>query len=370
MNKTYLFFPVFAVLLCSCQSSFGPRALKHTHPAYNQMMVNTQDQQMLLNLVRLKYRDSTMYLNTNSITASFTMGADIGVEASLPWDFDQNGVRLGDGRTVSPNIGMNYSQTPTISYSPLQGEDLMRRVLTPVPIEALLILTQSGWRLDRVFGVAVERINDLYNAPKASGPTPTEEPDYKKFKRMLELFYQLQEARLVEIGPEPELDNKKRVTVFIKPDPDYQSLINELKSLLGITQASNRFYITTNFLDYKKNELSVRSRSLASMLFYLSQNIEVPESDREAGLVTITKTAEGKEFNWSETPAGSMLMIRSKKGLKPNDAFVSVPYRGAWFYIADNDLQSKTTFKLLSLIFDLQAGSRREAGPTLTLPVR
>jgi hypothetical protein len=51
-------------------------------------------------------------------------------------------------------------------------------------------------------------------------------------------------------------------------------------------------------------------------------------------------------------------------------AFVAIPYRGQWFYLADNDLESKSTFMLLSQLFRLQAGAAKAAGPTLTLPVR
>lgn len=365
MNRIYLF-TFFIVLSCGCQSTFGPRALKYTHPAYNQVIVNTLDQQMLLNLVRLKYRDSVFFLNINSVTASFTMGAQMGVEGEYGIDWKRD---LGDGRVVRPNIGMNYSQTPTISYTPLQGEEFLEKVLTPIPIEALLLLTQSGWRIDRVFAICVERINDLHNAPRASGPTPPEEPQYKKFQRMLELLYQLQVANLMEIGPHLDLDKSRKVVVLIRPDPNYQNVIYELKSLLGITQTSNQFRITTNFLDHKGGEWDVRTRSVSSMLYYLSQNVEIPERHKEAELVTITKTTDGEEFNWDKTPAGTMLKVRSRKRGKPDNAFVSVPYRGAWFYIADNDLNSKSTFKLLKQLFDLQAGHIRDAGPTLTLPV-
>ena len=125
MNRMYLF-TFFIVLSCGCQSTFGPRALKYTHPAYNQVIVNTLDQQMLLNLVRLKYRDSVFFLNINSVTASFTMGAQMGVEGEYGIDWKRD---LGDGRVVRPNIGMNYSQTPTISYTPLQGEEFLEKGL-------------------------------------------------------------------------------------------------------------------------------------------------------------------------------------------------------------------------------------------------
>ena len=56
-------------------------------------------------------------------------------------------------------------------------------------------------------------------------------------------------------------------------------------------------------------------------------------------------------------------------GRDPNNAFVAVEYRGAWFYISDSDLNSKTTFALLGYLFSLQSGSRQTFQPTLTLPV-
>jgi hypothetical protein len=367
MLTTRIFFCIITVFfLAGCQSSFGPRALENTHPAYNQVIVNTLDQQMLLNLVRLKYRDSAFFLNINSVTASFSMGADLGVSGEYGPDWKRG---LGDGRVVSPNIGMNYSQAPTISYTPLQGEEFLENILTPIPIEALLILTQSGWRIDRVFAICVERINDLYNAPRASGPTPPEEPQYKKFQRMLALLNQLQVANLIEIGSRLDVDKSRKVMVRIDPHPDYQNAIKELKSLLGIQQASNQFEINANFMNDNKGEWDIRTRSISSMLYYLSQNIGVPDAHKAKGLITITKTLDGEEFNWDKTPAGLMLKISSAERAKPDNAFVSVPYRGTWFYIADDDLNSKSTFALLKQLFSLQAGHIRDAGPTLTIPV-
>jgi hypothetical protein len=256
-----------------------------------------------------------------------------------------------------------------ISYTPFQGEEFLENVLTPIPLEAILILSQSGWRIDRIFAICIERINNLKNAPRASGPTPAGEPQYKKFKRMLELLKQIQAAGLIEISSELDLDKSIRVKVLLVSNPKYKSEIKELKLLLGITQQSNLFDISTNFLHPKENELIIRTRSIVSMLHYLSQNVEIPERHKEAGLVTITRTRDGGEFNWDKTPAGTMLKVRSQKRGKPDNAFISVPYRDFWFYIADNDLQSKSTFNLLSSLFSLQAGHIRASGPTLTLPV-
>ncbi|MBW1825193.1 MAG: hypothetical protein JRI87_11685 [Deltaproteobacteria bacterium] len=101
----------------------------------------------------------------------------MGVEGQYGIDWKRD---IGDGKVVSPSVGMSYSQSPTISYTPLtisytplQGEAFLKSVLTPISLEAILVMTQSGWSLERVFGICVERINNLYNAPSASEPTLT-----------------------------------------------------------------------------------------------------------------------------------------------------------------------------------------------------
>jgi len=185
---------------------------------------------------------------------------------------------------------------------------------------------------------------------------------------MLELLRQLQLADLIEIGPALDL-GKRNLVILLRPDPNYQNVLDELRSILGVTQQSNQFKISTNFLNAQEDEWAVRTRSVGSVLFYLSHNIEIPEKHKEAGLVTVTKTKDGEEFEWDETPAGMMFKVRCNKWIKPGNAFISVPYRGTWFYIADNDLQSKSTFKLLKALFNLQAGQIKDTSPTLTLPV-
>ena len=149
--------------LPGCQSTFGPQALARTHPAYNEAIITSINEQMLQNLVRMRYRDVTFFLEIASVTTSLSLGANVGVNTD---------VNFGNGDTLSPSAGIAYSDKPTISYTPLQGEDLLKSILSPLQLEAILVLTQSGWNISRVFGLCFERINNLYNAPNASGPTP------------------------------------------------------------------------------------------------------------------------------------------------------------------------------------------------------
>ena len=351
----------FLILLPGCQSAFGPSALTNTHPAYNQAIVTSLDQQMLLNLVRLKYRDRPYFLDVGSVTASLEIVGNLGVDSSLSLD--------GGGDILQPNIGVGYSDRPTISYAPLRGEEFLKRVLSPISLEAILVMAQSGWNIERVFGITMERINDLHNAPRASGPTPEQAPTYKDFKRFLAVLRELQLHGLVEIGPAPDLGSKNLV-VRLKSDPAHQHLIDQIRSLLKVNDIAhpNQFEITNNFLDADPGKWAVRVRSISSVLFYLSQNIDVIQSHVDAGLITVTKNHKGQPFDWSDTPAGQGFKVYSSV-TKPNDAYLAISYRGVWFYLADRDLESKSTFMLLGQLFNLQAGQDKAVGPTLTLPV-
>ena len=232
MNKLLLFFIFSTTLLNGCQSYFGPNALHNTHPAYNQVIVNSLSQQMLLNLVRIKYRDNPHFLEVGSVTAAMSFTSSIGMDS----EFD-----LGSGgNIIEPNQGIGYSDEPTISFTPLQGEDFLKSMLSSISLEAILVMTQSGWDIERVFGLCIERMNDLHNAPLASGPTPAIAPDYKKFKRKLYLFGQLQLSGDMEIGPNFSRGSKSRdLRIVFESDHVDPTVGKELRTLLDFTQTSN-----------------------------------------------------------------------------------------------------------------------------------
>jgi len=144
--------------------------------------------------------------------------------------------------------------------------------------------------------------------------------------------------------------------------------VNSKHGLLGILHDNNKAIISTNFLDKRPNNLDVRVRSIMSVLFYLSQTVRVPDEHKAVGLITVTKKQNGETFNWDDTPAGKHFSVHSSKE-RPANAYISVPHRGYWFYIANDDLETKSSFLLLQQLFNLQAGQAKAVGPTLTLPV-
>lgn len=85
---------------------------------------------------------------------------------------------------------------------------------------------------------------------------------------------------------------------------------------------------------------------------YLSHGIDVPPEHVEEGLVTATFDAEGAYFDWARL-SGDLLRVSACKH-RPKHATVAVRHLGYWFYINDDDLQSKSTFKLLMELNNLE----------------
>ena len=365
MITPYRFPSLFLIIMLTsmgsgCLATFGPQAIERTHPAYNEAIIASINEQMLQNLVRMRYRDVTFFLEIGSVTTSLSLQASAGVDAAL---------NFGTRDSLSPGVGVGYVDNPTISYTPLQGENLLKSILSPLQLEAILVLTQSGWNIDRVFGLCFERINNLYNAPTASGPTPKLEPDYEEFNHLLESLHRLQRRQLIEIGTTHQQDSPGIIVRLVADDAEYQADLDRIYELLRLNREVKDFDLSTDFLAVEKAQWAVRPRSISGLLYYLSQTVETPEQHQSDGLVTVTTSKTGGIFDWTHTPAGRRFKVRTKAE-RPDNAYIATYYRGHWFYIEDTDLESKSTFMLLRQLFDLQAGQTKSRGPTLTLPVR
>ncbi|MFZ4703451.1 MAG: hypothetical protein ACOYMG_25700 [Candidatus Methylumidiphilus sp.] len=325
------------MVLAGC-NSIGPDHLRAEHPLYNQAISASQNEQIVQNIVRLHYRDPTFFLDVASVTA--TMKLELVGGLSSEAELNGSGSNL-----LTSSLGATYSTQPTLSYAPLQGEGFVKSLLSPIPLEALFTLTGSGWHSKRLLGLCVERINGLENAPIASGPTPKIPPDQDlKFKRLLQLMDLVVLDELIVPLIDPA---SKEPLLAIKSSPEHFATIREIKQLLNLDQTIEVYKVSSDFLHLKPDTISIRTRPLMSIFFYLSQHVDSPKAHKDAGLVTVTKNKDGSEFDWGKTAAGRVFQIHQSAEY-PEMAFIAIPYRGYWFYLADNDLKSKSTFMLLT----------------------
>lgn len=344
---------LLVVITAGC-SLVGPESIRSGRLAYNESVQVTGDQELLLNIIRLRYRDTPTILQIASINTQFNMET-----------------RLNGGTTIVPSNAENFSlsgtqsyyERPTISYRPVVGQAFIQQMLEPVNEDKLTLLYNAGWPVDTLFGLTVQSINGIQNAPGASGPTPELDPDFRRFQRIIHNFRDLQRAGLLTVGRD---GNGSQLQ--IAPDGGLEKEITFIQDALKIDDEKSKYRIAqATDAGTREDTIAIVPRSLMSAMFYLSQGVDVPENDIEDGRVFTAQYADGRTVDWQQETNG---LFRVRTGwLAPSNAYVSVKYRDRWFYISDNDLSSKTTFALISQLFAMQAGSIRNSGPVLTLPV-
>jgi hypothetical protein len=240
-------------------------------------------------------------------------------------------------------------------------------MLTPVSADALLLLSHSGWSVRRVLCLCVQRMNGLQNAPRASGPTPTWTPEYKDFRRAAELMLVLEICDAVRLESETQADGKSQVVLLIEPCAEHEAEIAELRKLLGLSPNRKSYPVVLGAATVP-DVIALDTRSVLAVMHYVSQGVEVPKEDIAQGKVTQTREFKTNAlFDW-QAVLGKLFRVRCQSD-EPAQAAVAVKYRGMWFYVDDADLDSKSTFDMLTQLTALQAGDVRSVQPVLTIPV-
>ena len=355
-----------ALILSGCGTfdellQIGPDSVEDGRGQFNTVIAETNDQQLLLNLVKRRYGDNTALLEVNSVSTT------------LEWKRGGNlGLTLFDGGEDANSLGIGangaYTERPTITYLPVKGPDLIKKNLSSLDPEVLILLSRSGWRMERIMRLTLNSINDLDNAAAASGPTPAFAPDTSDFEKLLSVIEKVGHGQFVLgytiINDQKVLALDARMEMLERPE------MQDFTKILKVDKHS--FYVVNveGNTDYRSNkEIDIKVRSLSGIEFYLSHGVQVPEEHIMQNKVQITKTADGEVFDW-DSIFGDLFQIQSSRQEPSEDiAAVKCFWRGYWFYIDDTDIESKNTFMLLNQITALQSGAMDKSGPLLTLPV-
>ena len=342
---------IICIALTGCMSA-GPILVSGSRTDYNVVLRQADDQQMLLNLVRLRYRDQPMFLEVSALNTQFS----ISNEMSATTELGQGDSFLGVGGKVVAQ------ETPTVSYTPLKGADFVKRILDPIDLDTLFLLDSSGWSSERLFRLLVDEMNTVGNAQGSNGPTPARAPAYEEFKVLASLLRQLEQDGLVSGGT-----YKNQTVLIFDSEARNRAEYLEFTRILELNPDKLIFPVIVAARGGSVNSINLRFRSLAGVMYFLSQSVQIPAEDVAAGRVTVTRDEAGQVFDWLKVTERLMSIKSSPQ--PPDNASVAINYRNSWFYIDDSDLDSKSTFALLGQVYQLQSGDARAIAPVLTLPV-
>lgn len=365
--------------------SFGPGQLKQGHLAYNTAVKQAADDELLLNIVRLRYLDSLDFMATTSVTSQLSFAVGLGAA----------GGRDGGGNTRLGSAELAYSTTPTFSFIPQRGRDFARQLVKPVNVDILTYLIAADWDMNVLMRLFVRELNDLEN--ELGLPNP-------QFRRVMEILSDLQLHNDVFVGFVEQTDvlsdpvdptqvsgsdlveaaregfrfrrdrrDDRLVLTVSRPQaiiafPPGQPEVAELKRLLDLPSGEQEFFnleegTTLNPMQGGYSSIQVRTRALIGALVYLSQGVDVPEAHVEQGLTTAEWPPESPGLNMSD-------FFRMQVSETAPDAQLAVQHRGYWFYIPDSDIASRYVFYHLAGLFRLGLSQTApQEAPVLTLPV-
>jgi len=340
---------VLTAVLSACTSQ-GPMRLPPDRFDYNKAIAQSANEQMLLNLVRLRYSEIPVFLAVSSVLTQYSYAGTVGVAGS-------GGASFGDPLwQVGAQGNFVYIERPTITYAPLTGDEFAKQLIKPIPNEIVFSLVSSGWPPHDLLLMTLYRLNDNLNM--AFELTPKAFERFDAFQSIIDQIIELAKRDAIEV----ERDGDTRYLIFDqRADPETQRLIAAIKTTLGLDPERSSFRVTHRHLDRQPDEVTMRIRSILELMGFLSRGVDIPQAHRERNF------AEAVAERDLEAPRRIPLRVRSQVE-PPEDAYVAVLFEGYWFYIPQSDHQSKKSFGLLEYLFQMQAPQAPTVGPLLTVP--
>jgi len=343
--------------------TLGPGTMTRDRFDYSQAVAESWKSQMLLNLVRTRYGDSGVFLDVGQIVSGYTMQSSFFASGNI-FSFNTPGA-INPAGVPSSSIGLGaqgqFTDRPTITYTPLMGERFARSMMMPVPPAALLSLIQSGNPVDLVFRLMVNTVNGIDNRQGGDLRARAADPE---FHVLLERLRRIQLSGAIGSRVR-KVDREEAVLLTFrqKAEPSIEADIRAVAQMLGLDPGGKDFRVVYGAVAANDKEIAILTRSVLEIIVNLSSFITVPEAH-------VTDHRVGPSLPPEVGPSGpirSLIQISSSPN-RPADAFVAVPYRDHWFWIDDRDMPSKRLFSFLMLIFTLVEPGSKDAPPVLTIP--
>jgi hypothetical protein len=334
----------------------GPSTVARDRFDYVGAVSESWKQQMLLNLLKVRYFDAPVFMDVASVINSYSLEGEVTfADQSAPVG------REGDTFRAFGATG-RYADRPTISYNPLSGDKFARNLMTPLPVTGVLMLIQGGYAADVVMRVCVSTVNGLENAYGGPGNARPGDP---RFRDLLAAMRESQEAGGMGMRIKT-LKDTQAVVMFVQPDAGaaVNAPIGRIRELLRLDPAVNEYTVVFAAQPENGREIALLTRSVMQVLTDFASYIDVPEAD----------LAEGRAYRPQRSAEQvrmfpPILSVRHGDAAPP-DAYVSVRYRGRWFWVDDRDYRSKAMFTSVLFLLSLTETGQAQAGPVVTIPAR
>ena len=389
---------LFVFVIVSCKS-IGPAEISVNRKIYNDISRESELEQLLKNIVRLRYSESTYFTKITSLTASYSLSSSMSASPNISYSTNNPGSSSNISRSFGIGPSLSYSDSPTISYIPVESAEFATQVQTPVTISQLLIPYSSGYYSeisDFIFiaRIIFDSIGDLSNAATLVTTKTIEMPVYDEYYDMLGLIRDLRLQGALEIRQTVIKDMTTIHLKFNTRKDANSSKAKRLKKFLNVPADSDSIYLSESISNcvvpeieepfsptskkYFKSDclatkaVHVELRSILQVGRFLSWGVNVPSEHIKAGYALELQYPDGRVFDTTRLMNHLFKIYSTQTEPSDTEAYVKTNYRNYWFYIKNSDIDSKITFTFLQRLMTLIAGTQGSVpnnAPVLTIPV-
>ena len=345
-----------AFLVAAC-IPIGPNSVKSDQVDYADAISEASKRLTLTNIVKTRYGDAPSYLVASQVVAGYQLQANVAADLDL---VRQGGWELGDSGTLT--IGGQFSNSPTLTYTPVAGADFSALLLQPIAPADVYALIGGGTPPDIVLGLLLGQINGIRNTLIERVGTTTADD---RFQAILDLAAKLHPTGAVHVRVEGT--GKDRKVLLVLPEATSASGVAvdvaRFRTLLGLDPKKTDFPIVYASGSGAPDAINILTRSISEIIRDLASLIEIPPEDVATGRTYATFTADEVDLK--------RVRIRARVDVFPpilQDSYVTAYYRGRWFWIEDTDLRSKQVFSFVIELLQLAQRTTAPSLPVVTIP--
>jgi hypothetical protein len=336
----------------------GTTRLYEDQLGYSRALGDAEKSDTLLNVVRIRYADTPIILQATQVISGYQL------QRNVTGGFEVFPTQHPD-TFLSGSASAQLQQSPTFTFQPLSGVQFAESFTRPLSPAELLPLVNGGLPVDVLLRLCAQSINGLSNAVALAQAGAAGSPDFFLLLRDLRrlqiaglLSTRLQRNAAPE-GTHRDPDPGRVYFYFATTrDPDLLAAADQAKRLLGMPPGASETEVVYGY-SRVSGQVALLSRSILGVLAQLGLQIEVPPDDVAQHRTLPTVGNIGIEHR--------PVVIIHSGAMAPADVFTSVQYRRTWFWIAEDDFDSKLAFTIVQILLAL---SRTESAPgaIVTIP--
>jgi len=370
----------------------GPPVLERQVLGYDEVTRALDEKLLLLNIARVSNNEPVHFTSTSSIAATFNWTTTLSAGGEVT---ESKGTNF-----LSLNIGGSASENPTFSISPISGKEFTERVATPFQDTIFEFLIFQGGRIEQAMrlmagGIEVQTPDGRFVRFIENDPRRPKE--YEEFRRIAAHLQWLNDNR--QLFVRPLVFNETLIADF-KNTPSAADINNGFNMGLRWRQKRNGNYeltrlqsgrvLVANFdpmalSDQQRFELAEKIKKNPSGFVYLDIQPNGPGGNFPIqGAIKLRSMFQilnfiavgiriAPEFEVStnvptaETGGAATATLRINITDSPPDVRLPTVYYDGHYYSVNDTVWDRTTFLILSILFQTTIGRIENVGIPITI---